>query len=143
MRAKILFLSLIITITALCITGVTPQAHAQLNPGDILVVDFSAGTNSRGALFSLDPVTGNRTVISDFGNASKGTLGVDPLGVVLGPSGNILVIDHGASTNFQGTLFGLNPANGNRVMISDFGDSLLGGNLHGLALVVSCGGKLQ
>jgi len=112
MRALILILNLIATV--LCVTGLTPQAHAQLNPGDILVIDF--GATFFGALFSVNPVTGNRTVISDFGNASQGTLGLDPLGVALGPSGDILVTDFSAGTNFKGALFSVNPVTGNPLL---------------------------
>jgi len=125
--------------------GITESGVALGTSGDILVIDEDAGTDSRGALFSVNPANGNRTIISDFGDPAQGQLGIDPNGVALGPSGDILVIDHGTGTNFQGALFDINPANGNRVIISDFGNSLkgpLGVDLHGVALVVSCGGKL-
>jgi len=136
MRALILILNLIATV--LCVTGLTPQAHAQLNPGDILVIDIEAGTNSKGTLFSVNPVTGNRTVISDFSNASQGTLGENPSGVALGPSGEILVLDSDAGTNSRGALFSVNPVTGNRTVISDFGNAsqgTLGANLAGVAVV--------
>ena len=48
---------------------------AQLSQGDILVIDSQAGTNFNGALFVIDPVTGNRTLLSDFGNPAQGPLG--------------------------------------------------------------------
>jgi len=43
--------------------------------GLILVVDPSAGTGKRGALFAVDPETGLRRIVSDFGKASQGPLG--------------------------------------------------------------------
>ena len=125
--------------------GDNPDGLAVGAFGDTLVIDEDAGTGERGALFSVNSFTGIHTMISDFGDPAQGQLGLDPNGVALGPSGDILVIDHDAGTNFLGALFDINPANGNRVVISDFGNSLkgpLGGDLHGLALVVSCGGKL-
>ena len=105
--------------------------------GNILVIDLDAGTNGRGALFRVNPSTGSRTVISDFGNNAQGTLGNNPTGVALGSSGTILVIDQTAGTSFSGALFGVNPSNGNRTMISDFGNSAqgpLGLNPTGVAL---------
>ena len=58
-----------------------------VSEGDILVTDGSAGTSSLGALFSVDP-SGNRTIISDFGNAAQGALGSFPSGVVIFPDTN-------------------------------------------------------
>ena len=58
-----------------------------VSEGDILVIDGSAGTSSKGALFSVDP-SGNRTIISDFGNAAQGALGSFPSGVVIFPDTN-------------------------------------------------------
>ena len=63
----------------------------------ILVVDCDAGTNDRGALFRINPTTGQRTPIHDFGNpgqASQGTpLGSCPVGVAVEATGHILVVD--------------------------------------------------
>jgi len=50
---------------------------------NIFVTDFSAGTGGLGALFTFDPVTGNRIMVSDFGNVAQGTIGADPAGVVV------------------------------------------------------------
>lgn len=58
-----------------------PPAAAQLPPGTILVADASAGTGGSGALFQVDPTTGARTLLSDFGNADQGPGGRDPTGV--------------------------------------------------------------
>jgi hypothetical protein len=59
--------------------------------GTILVVDRSAGTNGQGGLFRVDPTTGARTVLSDFGSGAN--QGVDPLGVAVEAGGTILVVD--------------------------------------------------
>jgi len=126
----------------------------------ILVTDGSAGTNGWGALFAVDPDTGQRTLLSDFGNTSQGTPGLYPVSVTVAPAGllglgsEILVLDAYAGTNGQGALFVVNPGNGQRTLLSDFGLSsegaegvypdnvmLLSGGLLGLgtSLVVSDG----
>ena len=48
---------------------------------NILVVDSGAGTSTRGVLFSVDPTTGQRTILSDFGAPGQGALGSEPVGV--------------------------------------------------------------
>lgn len=68
-------------ILILTILWLVPESHAQLNPGDILVVDFSAGTGGSGALFRVDPTTGARTLLNDFGAGAN--QGVDPAGVTV------------------------------------------------------------
>jgi Ca2+-binding RTX toxin-like protein len=49
--------------------------------GRILVIDPNAGTNFAGALFGVNPSDGHRIVLSDFGDAAQGLLGVEPVGV--------------------------------------------------------------
>ena len=115
--------------------GFIPQAHAQHSPGDILVINSNAGTNRDGALFRVNPTTGNRTVVSDFGDNAQGPLGSSPHGVVLDASGSILVLDISAGTD--GVLFRVNPTTGSRTVLSDFGDTnqgSLGAFPFGLAL---------
>jgi uncharacterized repeat protein (TIGR03803 family) len=41
------------------------------------------GANGQGALFAVNPTTGQRTVLSDFGNAAQGPTGLAPEGVVV------------------------------------------------------------
>jgi hypothetical protein len=94
--------------------------------GTILVSDSSAGTNGKGALFSVNPTTGARTLLSDFGNGAQGPLGLNPTGVVLGAAGTILVSDRDAGTNFGGALFSVNPTTGARTLLSDFGNAAQG-----------------
>lgn len=75
------FVCFVPLILILTILWLVPESHAQLNTGDILVVDFSAGTGGQGALFRVDPTTGARTLLSDFGVGAN--QGVDPLGVAV------------------------------------------------------------
>ena len=91
--------------------------------GNILVVDLDYGTFANGGLFVVNPTTGNRTVLSDFGNAGQGSLGYQPFGVAVAASGNILVIDDTAGTGGLGALFVVNPATGDRTILSDFGNA--------------------
>jgi len=64
------------------LTSTVPAAWAQLTPGNGLVIDPQAGTSVLGALFRVDPVIGNRTLLSDFGNLAQGPKGQAPLGEV-------------------------------------------------------------
>jgi hypothetical protein len=110
--------------------GASPFGVAFDASGNIVVTDSNAGSSARGALFRVDPSTGVRTLLSDFGNAAQGPLGEDPAGVVLGPvaslilfrSAPLLVIDPNAGTNGQGALFGVN-SSGSRGLatVADFG----------------------
>ena len=72
--------------------------------GDALVVDNNAGPGNNGALFRVNLATGDRTIISDFGDSAQGPLGIDPFGVTLDGTGDALVVDDEAGTNFQGAL---------------------------------------
>jgi hypothetical protein len=77
-------------------TGSISQVHAQLKKGDVLVVDDQHGMGGRGAaLFSVNPATGSRTVLSDFSKESQGELGSECLihYVAIHASGSILVSD--------------------------------------------------
>ncbi len=94
--------------------------------GNILVTDPFVGTNGRGALFRVSPLSGVRTILSDFGNGAQGPSGFDPYGVVVDSSGNILVIDLDAGTNGRGALFRVNPSNGSRTILSDLGNNAQG-----------------
>jgi hypothetical protein len=102
-------------------TGVAVEAS-----GFILVIDYAVGTGGNGVLFRVDPATGNRTLLSDFGNSAQGPTGVDPVGVAVEASGFILVIDEDAGTNSAGALFRVDPVTGNRTLLSNFGDSAQG-----------------
>src|SRR5262249_18892785 len=108
--------------------GVDPTGVAlDTTTGDILVIDPLSGTNSKGALFRVNPITGARTLLSDFGNAAQGPLGVDPTGVTFETTtGNILVIDTGGfGTGTEGALFRVD-FSGARTILSDFGNAAQG-----------------
>ena len=80
--------------------------------GQLLAVDDS------NRLLRIDPTTGNRTVLSDFGNRAQGPRGTSLHSVGLEGSGNILV----AALNIDGTnnlLFRVAPKTGRRVVLSN------------------------
>jgi cysteine-rich repeat protein len=106
----------------------TPSGVAVEATGGILIIDATAGTSGRGALFRVDPATGNRTRVSNFGNMTQGPLGTDPTGVAVDSAGTILVIDQrgGLVNQNVGVLFQVDPITGNRTILSDFSDSLKG-----------------
>jgi streptogramin lyase len=120
MNRRVVLLSIIFTFLLLAgVTGNILPVESQTNPGDILVIDYDAGTGGLGALFLVNPTTGARTLLSDFGVGPN--QGVDPFGVAVEASGNILVIDAGAGTGGYGALFRVDPISGERTLLSDFG----------------------
>jgi hypothetical protein len=74
-----------------------------------LIIDSGAGTGNQGALFSVNRSNGERTLISDFGNAAQGPLGEIPFGLKVNDSGEILVVDEDTGPDFKGPLFSVNP----------------------------------
>jgi hypothetical protein len=73
-------------------------------------------------LFRIDPTTGNRTILSDFGNRAQGPRGINLHGMALEESGNIIVAaakcdpTTGVCIN---VLFRVNPKTGQRVVFSN------------------------
>ena len=65
-------------------TGREPEGVALEADGQILVVDKHAGPLTRGQLFRIDPQTGARTILSDFGLGTN--QGNDPLAVAVVPN---------------------------------------------------------
>ncbi len=106
--------------------GNFPAGIAIEASGAILVTDVSAGTDERGVLFRVNPTTGIRTILSDFGDASQGPLGLAQWDVAIGKFGTILVIDVAVGTDERGALFRVNPTSGARTILSDFGDASQG-----------------
>ena len=107
--------------------GWKPPGLLGLIPGAVLVTDGSGGTNEQGALYTIDPSTGQRTLLSDFGNSSQGPLGLYPQSVLvtpglLGLANSVLVCDPFAGTNGQGAIFSVD-GSGNRSTVIDFGDT--------------------
>jgi len=99
--------------------GVFP-ADVLVDGSDIYVIDEQAGTDGRGALFKLD-LSGNRTILSDFGNPGQGPLGGSPIGIGLGSNNVIWVINVDGGTGDLGTVFSIDKTSGQRTLVSDGG----------------------
>ena len=82
-------------------------------------MDADGGTGGRGSLIRVDPVTGARTVLSDFGVGAD--QGVNPLRVAVEASGNLLVVDQDGGVANQGVLFRVDRVTGARTVLSSFG----------------------
>lgn len=113
-------------------------AQAEIKTGDILVIDAIGGTNGSGALFLVNPTTGNRVVLSDFGNSLQGSLGNGDLtGVTVGKTGRIFVstLFSGDPAFVGGAIFEVDPDTGDRTIVSNFSEGDIQGNLYyGLAV---------
>jgi hypothetical protein len=138
-------------------SGVDPARLAIDASGSVFVIDPSAGTSLEsceisffkpgcGALFKVDPLTGNRILVSDFGVAAKGTIGVFPFALAIDASGDVFVLDLSAGTPRPpceagcGALFRVNPVTGVRTLLSNFGvqaQGPLGSRVSGVAAVRS------
>jgi len=115
----------------------TPVALALEPGGTALVADEGAGKIPKSALFRVDLGSGERTVLTDFEDASQGPAAGPPGGVVMEASGTILVVDRGGGTEFRGALLRVDPVSGQRTPVSDFGDAaqgMLGRSPTGLAV---------
>ena len=93
-------------------------------PGNILVVDSNAGTNKNGAIFGINPYTGKRIIVSDFGDSTKGPLGVKLSDITIDEFGNALVTGLDAASDI-GVLFSINPVTGVRKTFSEYTTLLL------------------
>ena len=100
--------------------GIRPVGIALETTGAILVTDRS-GIGPFGTLMRVNPVTGQRTVLSDFSDPNDGPLGAFPVGLAVEASGSIIVSDIRAGTGL-GLLFRVDPSTGQRTVVSDFND---------------------
>jgi cysteine-rich repeat protein len=77
-------------------------------------------------LFRVNPVTGVRTLVSDFGVAAQGTVGSNPEAVAMISPTEALVLDQDAQPPgggaANGLLFRVNLTSGARTVLSDFSD---------------------
>lgn len=118
------YYSLLLLLFITCAFGV--NAKADIDIGDILVVDDSSDINPEGLVFVINPNNGQRTVLSDFSNPAQGPLGDDPRDLVMEPDGNICVIDSDGGTDDIGVIFHVDVATGLRDILSDLGNPAQG-----------------
>ena len=96
--------------------------------GEILVLDGNRGAlteDSRGSLFVVDPASGERALVSDFGNPIQGPLRFSPTGLAQESAGTVLVVDVGRGGSEAG-LFRVDLGSGVRTLVSDFRDASQG-----------------
>ena len=86
---------------------------------DALGVILANSSNPNVWLFRINPITGNRTILSDFGNPAQGPVCAYLFGLGVELSGNIIVGAQGAFNSAISDLFRVNPKTGNRVVLSD------------------------
>jgi hypothetical protein len=119
-------------------------AQAEIKAGDILVVDQLGGTDNLGALILVNPRTGHRSVLSDFGNKDQGDLGHSDLSsVAVGRGGQIYVsaLFSGDPAFGGGALFEVDPDTGERKLLSNLSQRNIQGFLY-YGLAVNAQGKV-
>ena len=138
------------------------HAEAGVKAGDILVTDYAGGTDGRGVLVAVDPATGQRRILSDFGNAAQGSSGSSPLNVAVfrcslderagsagGKSGDRNPHDCSDGETVQifvsdfTALFKVDSNTGYRTLVSDFGQGDLNEGVFNYGLAVNAKGKLM
>ena len=102
--------------------GMEPGALVALDENTLLVLDLAAGNQFFPALMSIDVTTGERQLVSDFGDSQQGPLGRYAAGITIADDGSVLVVDLFSGSSNQGSLFDIDLATGQRTAVSDFGD---------------------
>ena len=87
-----------------------PTATAVESDGQLVVVDANLG-----AVLRVDPVSGNRTVVSDAGTGS-GPILLEPVDIEVGSDGQLVVVDESL-----GAVLRVDPVSGDRTVVSDAG----------------------
>jgi hypothetical protein len=108
--------------------GMLPHDGAVESDGNILLVLSQAGTNKSEAVIRVDPSTGTRILLSDFGNPAQGPLAVTggDAGMAIAADGSIYVNGFITSSQCSNGLetcestFKVDPTTGSRTLISDW-----------------------
>ena len=107
-------LLLIVALASAYLLPPSPTAAVSIRPGDLLVADSQTGSDQRGAIIRVNPLTGAQTLVSGGGSF------VDPSGIAFGQHGQLLVVD-GNAFGGGGALFAVNPLTGAQTAISSGG----------------------
>jgi len=110
-------------------TGALPWDVAVGRAGTVYVLDGRAGARGPyGVVFTVDPRTGRRSLVSDLSDPASGPTGVNPYSIAVGPSGAVYVVDQdaGPDINNDGAVFAIDPASGIRTLVSAFVDTTQG-----------------
>jgi hypothetical protein len=95
--------------------------------GEVFVIDNFAGTDGYGAVFKVNPATGVRTMVTDFGNVNLGPRGIHQIELTIDPvSTNLFYSDPGGFQTEKGGLIMVDRSVGVREVISDYDDANLG-----------------
>lgn len=105
---------------------VTPNVKADINIGDILVVEDGSDVNPDGVVFIINPNTGQRTILTDFGNPAQGPGDDEPRDLTMEPNGDICVLNSDGGTDDTGELLHVDAQTGRRTLITDFGNPAQG-----------------
>ncbi len=97
---------------------VEPVGIALAPNGDIYVTDEDAFADNSGGVIRVDPVTGARTVVSANGAPAGGPSFVEPVGVLLGPDGDLLVVEEDGFADASGGVIRVDPTTGARTTVS-------------------------
>jgi hypothetical protein len=88
--------------------------------GDLLVADQSAFAGAGGGVIRVNPVTGQRTTVSENASPAGGPQFVDPFALTLAANGDILVSDQNAFGG-GGGVFRVDPVTGARTVVTQNG----------------------
>jgi hypothetical protein len=95
----------------------TPRGIVVDDAGNILVADAETGAGNTGAVISVDPTTGEQTLLSDNTINTGADLFEEPEDVALEADGSILVADNATGTADR--VIRVNPATGQQTLVSD------------------------
>ena len=114
MSSRVSLASLLTALAVVALAAAPRQAPAQaLNSGDLIVVD-----DQTDALYRVDPVTGDRTILSQAGVRGAGVPFGDPLGIERLPAGNLHGADYSVDPRrgnlINGGVLGVDPLTGDR-----------------------------
>jgi hypothetical protein len=139
-RARRYCLGVTLLVVVAIPVAVAAQQPPALRPGDIVMLGAESREEAepslrvRGRLTKIDPATGVRTILSDFGDLSQGPTNPIPVLFDNDPPGALAIQDATAifvahpffGTDAKGALFRVEPSTGVRTILSDFGNPAQG-----------------
>ena len=141
MNAKIRFL-LAAFLSAILALSSSLSLAAALEPGDIVITtQIGPAANNDFGLVVVDPTTGNRTILSD-NTTGSGPAFTLPEGVAVEPDGDILVADLYGGPQGDAAVFRVDPATGNRTIVSSSGGVGTGATMHTPYGLLESGGTI-
>ncbi|MBE1159475.1 hypothetical protein [Dyella acidiphila] len=125
--------------TVLLMLGLAGSAYATSPTlGHLFITDSLGGTAHRGAVLDVNPVTGERRTITDFGNSSQGPVS-EGYQTIAWLDADVLDSKTPLLATMSSTLDVMDPSTGIRTRLSDFNDPAqgpVGGDFGGKELLV-------